>query len=87
MPCVFTVQVVRSSHAFHLFLYSFPSFVHNIDQVGIHQVDDKICSQDGEQCQQKDTHEKVSIKGRPPPKYKELRGELVLVTEECIVCI
>ena len=61
MPCVFTVQVVRSSHAFHLFLYSFPSFVHNIDQVGIHQVDDKICTQNGEQCQQEDTHEKVLV--------------------------
>ena len=76
--CLFCVQVIRLSHPFHLFLYGFPSFVHNIYQVRIQQVDEKISTKNDDNRSKEDTHEKVLVKDEQ---------KLVLVTEECIVCI
>ena len=55
---------VGSSHLIDLALDRFVSFFHYINKVGIHEVNDKICTQNGEQCQQEDTHEKVLMKER-----------------------
>ena len=68
----------RLSHLFHLFLYCLPTLLHYINKVGIHEVDEKINAKNDDNSREKDSHEFVLIKGQPPPKYKELRGELVL---------
>ena len=73
------MQVVRLSHPVDGSLDLFVTLLHQFHHVGIHEINRQICTQQDDNGSKENTHEKVLIKGRPPPKCKELRGELVSI--------